>query len=104
MVQTLAQHDHALSDEVLPQRELGTFRSQRQDRPATKRTRRSPQEPAEIFQLVCPQGRPAKDAATQFAVHPNSLCPKCGFGTGDTAHHIMCTGCTGIQTAVHQPS
>lgn len=73
MVRVLAQRDHAYCDAVLLERELAIFRSHRQNRPAKRRSYYSPEERAEILQLTRLRGRPAKETAARFAVHPNAI-------------------------------
>lgn len=73
MVRVLAQRDHAHSDAVLLERELAIFRSHRQSRPAKRRLYYSPQERAEILQLMRLRGWSAKQTAARFVVHPNTI-------------------------------
>ena len=73
MVRVLAQRDHAHSDAVLLERELAIFRSHRQSRPAKRRPYYSPQERAEILQLMRLRGWSAKETAARFVVHPNTI-------------------------------
>ncbi|MEL6394905.1 MAG: DDE-type integrase/transposase/recombinase [Planctomycetota bacterium] len=73
IVRILAQRDHAHSDAVLLERELAIFRSHRQSRPAKRRPYYSPQERAEILQLMRLRGWSAKETAARFVVHPNTI-------------------------------
>jgi transposase-like protein len=73
MVRVLAQRDHAHSDAVLLERELAIFRSHRQSRPAKRQPYYSPQERAEILQLMRLRGWSAKETAARFVVHPNTI-------------------------------
>ena len=70
MVRVLAQWDHAQSDVVLLERELAIFGSHRQNRPAKRRPYYSPQERAEILQLMRLRGWSANKTAARFVVHP----------------------------------
>lgn len=69
----LAQRDHAHSEEVLLERELAIFRSHRQNRPPKRRLYYTPQERAEILQLIRFRGWSAKEAGARFVVHPNTI-------------------------------
>ena len=73
MVRVLAQRDHAYSDSVLLERELAIFRSQRQGRSAKQRPHYAPKELAEILQLMRLRGWSAKETASRFVVHPNTI-------------------------------
>ena len=73
MVSVLSQRNHAHSDAVLLERELAIFRSHRQGRPAKRRPYYSPQERAEILQLMRLRGWSVKEAAARFVVHPNTI-------------------------------
>lgn len=73
MVRLFVQRDHAFTDSILLERELAIFRSQRQGYPAKQRPHYSPQERAEIFQLMRLRGWSAKETASRFVVHPNTL-------------------------------
>ncbi|HCT45806.1 MAG: hypothetical protein CMJ35_11730 [Phycisphaerae bacterium] len=56
MVRLLAQRDHAHSDAVLLERELGIYRSNRQRKPAKHRPHYVPQGRAEILRFMCSLG------------------------------------------------
>lgn len=73
VVRLLAQRDHAHSDAVLLERELAIFRSHRQNHPPKRRPYYSPAQRAEILQLMRLRGWSAKETASRFVVHPNSI-------------------------------
>ncbi|MEM6749182.1 MAG: hypothetical protein AAF612_01810 [Planctomycetota bacterium] len=73
VVRLRAQRDHAHFDAVLLERELAIFRSHRQNRPAKRRPYYAPQERSEILQLMRLRGWSAKEAASRFVVHPNTI-------------------------------
>ena len=73
LVRVMGQRDHTFSDAALLERELAVFRSQRHHKPAKQRPHYTPEERAEILQVMRLRGWSAKRAGQRFVVHPNTI-------------------------------
>jgi len=73
MVRLLGQRDQAFNDSVLLEREMAIFRLHRQRCPAKERVHYSPEERAEILQVMRLRGWAAKRTAERFVLHPNTI-------------------------------
>ncbi len=73
LIRLMAQRDSLHHETTLLERELAIFRSQRQRRPAKQRPQYSPEERAQILQVMRLRHWSAKEAGRHFVVHPNTI-------------------------------
>ncbi|MEQ8769620.1 MAG: DDE-type integrase/transposase/recombinase [Phycisphaerales bacterium] len=73
LVRLMARRDALYHETTLLERELAVFRRQRQRRPAKQRPHYSPEERAEILQVMRLRNWSVKQAGQRFVVHPNTI-------------------------------